>query len=73
MFTGYGGKVPLTNDEMDLIEIFAHSYIGAWYQEPDRLFEKVVQKQYYIDWPWELPISRLLKYKRGGYRMDRSF
>lgn len=73
MFTGYGGKVPLTRDEMDMIGSLASDKIGAWYQEPDRVFEKAVQKQYYIDWPWELPMPKFLKYKRSGFHMDTMY
>ncbi|WP_262249659.1 hypothetical protein [Parapedobacter soli] len=68
-FRGFGGQVPLTFDEVNLLSIFIGNNIGAWYKEPDRLFERRLQLQYYIEWPWEIRTIRLVNYKKGEFRI----
>ncbi|MGK6352243.1 hypothetical protein [Parapedobacter sp. DT-150] len=69
-FRGFGGKVPLAFDEIDMLNVFISNNIGAWYQEHDRVFEQLVQRQYYIEWPWDLMVQKLLEYKKGAFRLD---
>lgn len=68
-FRGFGGQIPLTLEEMNQIFRYIRRHIGAWYEDPDRMFERQVQLQYYIEWPWEISAIRLVNYKEGKFRL----
>lgn len=72
-FRGFGGKIPLTPEEVSQLFFYVKRNIGAWYEEPDRVFEQLVQQQYYIEWSWEIITINLLRYKKCECSMDTNW